>query len=178
MSELQVLFSPEEIRAAVERLAQEIQRDYQGKSPLLLGVLKGCFMFMADLVRNLDMPLEIEFVALSSYGRGRTKTSGKVDLLQGLRTPVKGRDVLIIEDIVDTGITLDFLLKHLRRKKPASLKLCALFDKAPRREVTVPIDYVGFTIPDVFVIGYGLDYDEKYRQLPGLYFLKETESSR
>ena len=177
MSELQVLYTAEQIRATVERLAKEIQRDYQGKSPLLLGALKGCFMFMADLVRNLDMPLEIEFVALSSYGRGRTKTSGKVDLVQDLRTPIKGRDVLIIEDIVDSGITLDFLLDYLSREKPASLKVCALFDKAPRREVTVPIDYVGFSVPDEFLVGYGLDYDEKYRQLPGLYFLKETESS-
>ena len=173
MPQLQPLFTPQEIKVAVERLAQEIQRDYQSKNPLLLSVLKGSFMFMADLIRNLDMPLEVEFVALSSYGRGRKQSSGKVEVVRDLRTSIKGRHVLVIEDIVDTGITLSFLLKYLQLKKPASLKVCVLFDKAPRRQVPVPIDYLGFSIPDVFVVGYGLDYDEKFRHLPGLYFLKE-----
>jgi hypoxanthine phosphoribosyltransferase len=173
LPQLQPLLTPQEIKVTVERLAQEIQRDYQGKTPLLLGVLKGSFMFMADLIRNLDMPLEVEFVALSSYGRGRKESSGKVKVAQGLRTSIKGRHVLVIEDIVDTGITLSFLLKYLQLKKPASLKICALFDKAPRRQVPVPIDYLGFSVPDAFVVGYGLDYDEQFRHLPGLYFLKE-----
>jgi len=173
LSQLQPLFTPDEIEDAVKRLAQEIKRDYQGKTPLLLGVLKGSFMFMADLIRDLDMPLEVEFVALSSYGRGRKESSGKVKVVRGIRTPIKGRDVLVIEDIVDTGITLSFLLKYLQLRKPASLKVCALFDKAPRRQVPVPIDYLGFSIPDAFVVGYGLDYDEKFRHLPGLYYLKE-----
>ena len=172
MPQLQALFTPEEIKGAVERLAREISRDYQGKNPLFLGVLKGSFMFMADLIRNLDMPLEIDFVALSSYGRG-TESSGRVNVVRGLHTPVKGRDILIIEDIADTGITLSFLLEYLRRKKPASLKVCALFDKASRRRVPMSIDYLGLSVPDVFVVGYGLDYDEKFRHLPGLYFLKE-----
>jgi len=173
LPQLQPLLTPQEIKVAVERLAQEIQRDYQGKNPLLLGVLKGSFMFMADLIRNLNMPLEVEFVALSSYGRGRNESSGKIEVVQGLHTPIKGRHVLVIEDIVDTGITLSFLLKYLQLRKPASLKVCVLFDKAPRHQVPAPIDYLGLTIPDAFVVGYGLDYDEQFRHLPGLYFLKE-----
>lgn len=174
MSELEILYSPEEIDAAVRRLAQEINRDYQGKSPLLIGMLKGCFVFMADLVRYLEMPLEIDFVQLSSYGRGRKESSGRVKTVQGLRTPVEGRDVIIVEDIVDTGITLDHVLSRLWKEKPSSVKICALFNKPERREVTVPIDYLGLRVPNVFIVGYGLDYDEKYRQLPGLYLLKDS----
>jgi len=172
LPQLQTLFTPEEIKLAVKRLAQEISRDYQGKNPLFLGVLKGSFIFMADLIRNLDMPLEVEFVALSSYGQGM-ESSGKVNVVQDLRTSVKGRDILIIEDIIDTGITLSFLLEYLQCKKPASLKICALFDKASCRQIPLPIDYLGLSVPDVFVVGYGLDYDEKFRHLPGLYLLKE-----
>lgn len=172
MAKLRILFPEEEIRQAVERLAQEIRQDYQGKNPLLIGVLKGSFVFMADLVRILNMPLEIEFVRLSSYGSG-TVSSGKIKVAGGLPASIRGRDVLVIEDIVDTGLTLSFFLNHLRRKKPASLKVCVLFDKAPRRQVPVPIDYLGFTIPDAFVVGYGLDWDEKFRYLPGLYILEE-----
>ena len=174
MAELEILYSPEEIDAAVRRLAQEINRDYQCKSPLLIGMLKGCFVFMADLVRHLEMPLETDFVQLSSYGRGRKESSGRVKMVQGLRTPVEGRDVIIVEDIVDTGITLDHVLSRLWKEKPSSVKICALFNKPERREVTVPIDYLGLRVPNVFIVGYGLDYDEKYRQLPGLYILKET----
>ena len=178
MPQLQVLFTPEEIRTAVERLAQEIGEDYRGKNPLLIGVLKGSFMFMADLIRILDMPLEVEFVALSSYGRGRKESSGKVKVVQGLGTPVRGRNVLVIEDIVDTGLTLSFFLDYLRGKKPASLKVCALFDKPSRRKVPISIDYPGLSVPDAFVVGYGLDYDEKFRHLPGLYLLSdETKPS-
>lgn len=171
MSQLHPLFTPQEIKGAVERLAREIKRDYQGNNPLLLGVLKGSFMFMADLIRDLDMPVEVEFVTLSSYGLGRKESSGKVKVVRGLRTPVKSRHVLVIEDIVDTGITLDFFLSYLQSKKPSSLKVCALFDKAPCRQVEVPIHYLGFSVPDAFVVGYGLDWDEKYRNLPGLYSL-------
>ena len=174
MSELQLLYSPEEIDVAVKRLAQEIERDYQGKIPLLLGVLKGCFVFMADLVRYLEIPLEMEFIQLLSYGRGRRESSGEVEMVQGLRTPVEGKDILIVEDIVDKGFTLAYLIGHLWEKKPSSIRVCALFDKAECREVRVPIDYVGLSIPDAFVVGYGLDYDEKYRQLPGLYLLKDS----
>ena len=173
MPQLQPLLSPEEIKQAVETLAREVKDKYQDKNPLLVGVLKGCFVFMADLVRCLDMPLELEFLGLSSYGRRRMESSGRVSLLGGLRSPVKGRHVLVVEDIVDTGLTLRFTLDYLQHKKAASIEVCALFDKPARRQTEVPIHYRGFTIPDLFVVGYGLDYDERYRQLPGLYCLRE-----
>jgi hypoxanthine phosphoribosyltransferase len=176
MAQLRLLVSPQEISDVVERLAAEIERDYQGKTPIFIGALKGCFVFMADLVRHLDMPLEVEFIMLSSYGKGRKESSGKVKLVKGLCAPMRDRDILVVEDIVDTGITLSFLLDYLQRKRPASVKVCALFDKATCRKVSVPIDYLGFKIPDEFVVGYGLDYDEKYRYLPGLYSLREIES--
>ena len=164
---LEVLISREEISQVVTRLASEINRDYRGKPLLLIGVLKGSFVFMADLVRQLGLPVEVDFIRLSSYGAAR-ESSGRVKVVQGLKTPVKGRDVLVIEDIVDTGITISFLLDYLRRKKPASLKLCALTDKPSRRQVPVSIDYLGFTVPDKFIVGYGLDFDEKFRYLPDI----------
>ena len=166
-----ILFRREEIEATVKRLAAEIKKDYQGKHPLLIGILKGSFMFMADLIRLLDFPLEVEFIRLSSYGRGK-ETSGKIKVVQGLRSPVKGRDVLVIEDIVDTGLTIAFLLDYLKKKKPASLKLCALTDKPSRRQVPVTIDYLGFTVPNKFIVGYGLDWDEKFRNLPDICILE------
>jgi len=171
-TKLRLLFSRDEIDATVKRLADEISKDYEGKSPLLIGILKGSFMFMADLIRYLDFPLEVEFIGLSSYGRGR-ETSGKIKVVQGLRSSVKGRDVLVIEDIVDTGLTIAFLLDYLRKKKPASLKLCALTDKPSRRKVPVTIDYLGFTVPDKFIVGYGLDWGEKFRNLPDICVLEE-----
>jgi len=167
-----ILFSREEIDTAVKRLAAEIRKDYLGKHPILIGILKGSFMFMADLIRLLDLPLEVEFVGLSSYGGG-TESSGKVKVVQGLRSPVKGRHVLVIEDIVDTGLTTSFLLKYLGKKKPASLKLCALTDKPSRRQTPVTIDYLGFTVPDKFLVGYGLDWDEKFRNLPDICVLEK-----
>jgi hypoxanthine phosphoribosyltransferase len=172
--EPRILFTRQEIEATVSRLAAEISRDYHDKFPLLLGILKGSFMFMADLIRLLDFPLEVEFIRLSSYGRN-TQTSGKVKVEQSLRSPIKGRDVLIIEDIVDTGLTTTFLLDYLQQKKPASLKLCVLTDKPSRRQVPVTIDYLGFTVPDEFLVGYGIDYDEKFRNLPEICFLKDEE---
>ena len=178
MPPLQALFTPKDIRNAIERLGREIGKDYSGKNPLLIGILKGSFMFMADLIRILEMPLEIEFVALSSYGRGRKESSGKVKLVQGLSIPIRGRDVLVIEDIVDTGLTLRFFLDYLRRKKPASLKVCGLFDKPSRREVPISIDYLGLSLPNAFVVGYGLDYDERFRNLPGLHILSDDSSPR
>ena len=168
---LKVLLTEEEIRREVKRLAQEIDRDYRGKHPLLLGILKGSFIFMADLVRLLQTPVEIEFVRLSSYGSAKV-TSGEIKVVQGLRSEVKGRDVLVIEDIVDAGITVGYFLDYLRRRKPSSLKLCALFDKPSRRKVPVPIDYLGLTVPDKFVVGYGLDCDERFRNLPQLYSIE------
>ena len=167
-----ILFTGQEIAATVSRLAAEISQDYHDKHPLLLGILKGSFMFMADLIRQLDLPLEVEFIRLSSYGRG-SQTSGKVKVVQGLSSLIKGRNVLLIEDIVDTGLTTSFLLDYLRQKKPASLRLCALTDKSSRREIPVAIDYLGFAVPDKFIVGYGLDWDEKYRNLPSIYVLEE-----
>ena len=167
-----ILFSRQEIEATVRKLAAEIRKDYQGKSPLLVGILKGSFMFMADLIRLLDFPLEVDFIRLSSYGRGR-ESSGKVKVVQDLSSQVRGREVLVIEDIVDTGITISFLLDYLRKKKPASLRLCALTDKPSRRRVPVTIDYLGFTVPDKFLVGYGLDWDEKFRNLPDICVLEE-----
>ena len=131
-------------------------------------------MFMADLIRLLDFPLEVEFIRLSSYGSG-TQTSGRVKVVQGLRYPIKGRDVLIIEDIVDTGLTTSFLTDYLQKKRPASLKLCALTDKPSQRQVPVPIDYLGFSVPNKFLVGYGLDCDEKYRNLPDICVLEDLE---
>ncbi len=135
-SGLHPLLQREAISAAVERLAREITRDYRDKDPVLLGILKGSFVFMADLIRRLDFPLQVEFVRIASYGRGR-ETSGKVNMVQCLRAPIKGRHVLIVEDIVDTGLTTSFFLDYLQKKKPASLKLCALTDKACRRRAPV-----------------------------------------
>jgi len=169
---LHILLTSEQIEAAVKKLAAAIRKDYQDKHPLLIGVLKGSFMFMADLIRLLDFPLEVEFIRLSSYGRGR-ESSGKIKVVQGLRSPIKGRDVLVIEDIVDTGLSISFLIDYLQKKKPASLKLCALTDKPSRRQIPVTIDYLGFTVPNKFVVGYGLDWDEKFRYLPDICFIEE-----
>jgi hypoxanthine phosphoribosyltransferase len=165
-----VLIPQDKIRQAVVRLAGEIRRDYQGKQPLLIGILKGSFVFMADLIRELGLPVEVDFVKLSSYGSG-TETSGKVKVVQGLKTPIKGKDVLVVEDIVDTGLTVSFLMNYLRRKKPASLRLCALTDKPARHEVPVTIDYLGFTVPDNFIVGYGIDWNEKFRYLRDICFI-------
>lgn len=167
-----VLITKAEIDATVKRLASEISRDYGGKNPLLLGILKGSFVFMADLVRQLDFPLEVEFIRLSSYGSGQ-QTRGKVKVVQGLRLDVRDRHVLVVEDIVDTGITVAFLLEYLKKKKPASVKLCALTDKPSRRRVPVRIDYTGLTVPDKFLVGYGLDFNEKYRNLSDICVLEE-----
>lgn len=169
---LSVLFTRQEIDATVRRLAAEVSHDYLDRYPLLIGILKGSFMFMADLIRLLAFPLEVEFINLSSYGRGR-ESSGKVKVVQGLRTKIEGRHVLVIEDIVDTGLTTAFLLDYLRKKKPASLRLCTLTDKPSRRQIPVDIDYLGFTLPDRFIIGYGLDWDEKYRNLPDICVLED-----
>jgi hypoxanthine phosphoribosyltransferase len=167
-----ILFSRKEIAATVKRLAAEINRDYRGKNPLLIGILKGSFMFMADLVRLLDFPVAVDFIRLSSYGSGQ-ESSGKIKVVPALSTPVKGQDVLVIEDIVDTGLTVAFLLEHLRKKRPSSLKLCALADKPSRRRVPLAIDYLGFTVPNKFLVGYGLDWDEKFRNLPDICVIEE-----
>lgn len=165
-----VLIPENQISEAIARLASEIRQDYQGKQPLLIGILKGSFVFMADLIRQLEMSVEIEFVKLSSYGAS-TETSGKVKVVQGLRTPIRGRDVLVVEDIIDTGLTVSFLMDYLRRKKPASLKLCALADKPSRHKILVTIDYLGFTIPNKFIVGYGIDWNEQFRYLRDICFI-------
>jgi hypoxanthine phosphoribosyltransferase len=168
---LSILFTSEQIAAAVNKLAAEIKRDYLNKNPILIAVLKGSFMFLADLIRWLDFPLEIEFAWLSSYGHG-AESSGKIKLVQDVQTDIKGRHVLVIEDIIDTGFTAAFLLEHLRRKKPASLKLCSLTDKPARTKAKVNIDYLGLTVPDRFIVGYGIDWDEKFRNLPDIYAME------
>ncbi len=164
---LHTLFTADEVKAVVERLAVEIRDDYKDKHPLLIGVLKGCFVFMADLVRGLDFPLEVEFVALSSYGRGRSIPK-ECEMVVGLGTEMEGRHVVVVEDIVDTGRSLSLLLEYLREKKPASLRLCALLNKPSRRRSLVTIDYLGLTVPDKFIVGYGLDWDERFRYLPDI----------
>ncbi|MFH0914665.1 MAG: hypoxanthine phosphoribosyltransferase [Chloroflexota bacterium] len=169
-----VLITRDEIAATVSRLAGEIRRDYLGKYPLLIGVLKGSFMFLADLVRQLNLPLEIDFIGVSSYGAGKD-SSGKATIAGVLRSQVKGREVLVVEDIVDSGLTTSFLLDELRKKKPASLRLCALADKVSRRRLPVTIDYRGFTVPDKFLVGYGLDLGERFRYLPDICYVEEKE---
>jgi hypoxanthine phosphoribosyltransferase len=170
--ECHTLFTRVQIGSAVNRLAGEITQNYRDKNPVLIGILKGVFIFMADLVRYLDFPLEMEFVNLSSYGSGR-QTSGRVEVVQGLSHPIKDRHVLVIEDIIDTGTTITFLIDYIEKKKPASLKICTLLDKPSRRRKPVKIDYLGFTVPDKFLVGYGLDCDEQYRNLPDICSLEE-----
>jgi hypoxanthine phosphoribosyltransferase len=162
---LNVLFTAEQIAAAAERLAAEIRRDYADKNPVLIGVLKGSFVFLADLVRKLDFPLEIEFAQLSSYGHGR-ESAGKIRVVKDVECDIKGRHVLVVEDIIDTGLTAQFFLEHLKKKQPASVKLCSLTDKPSRTQVEINIDYLGLTVPDKFIVGYGIDWDEKFRYLP------------
>ncbi len=166
-----------EIETTVKRLAAAISADYRDKESLIIGILKGSFIFMADLVRQLDFPLEVDFVRLSSYG-SRRETSGKVSVVQGLRTAVRGRHVLLVEDIIDTGITLSFLMDYLKKKRPASLRLCALTDKPSRRRVPITIDYLGVSVPDKFIVGYGIDCGEKYRNLPDICYLEDEKECR
>ncbi len=169
---LRILLTRAEIEAGIDKLAAEIRRDYLGKNPILICILKGSFIFTADLIRRLNFPLEVDFVQLSSYG-GSRESSGKIKVVQRLRSPVEGRHVVVVDDIVDTGLTVAFLLDYLRKKKPASLRLCALTDKPSRRQVSVTIDYLGFTVPDVFIVGYGLDCDEDLRYLPDICVLED-----
>jgi len=166
-----VLISAEQIQERVAELGRAISRDYQGQDLLLVCVLRGAFMFLADLMRQITIPHEIDFMATASYGRS-TESSGIVRILKDLNTSIEGRNVLVVEDIVDTGRTLQYLLGLLRDRNPASLRVCCLLDKKARREVEVPLDYLGFTIPNEFVVGYGLDYGELYRNLPFIGILK------
>lgn len=172
---LEVLFSEERIQERIKELGAEITRDYAGRNPLLIGVLKGACFFLSDLLRNIDTRLSLEFMAISSYGSS-TRTSGEVRIMKDLDVPIEGRDILVVEDIVDTGLTLTYLLENLKSRGAASVKLAALLDKRDRRQKEVPIDYLGFQIPDHFVVGYGLDYAERYRNLPFIAVLKDPEA--
>jgi hypoxanthine phosphoribosyltransferase len=170
--DLKILFSKDKIESRVRQLAEEISKDYKNSVPVLIGVLKGAFVFMADLIRNLSIPSEVDFVRLASYGASM-QSSGKISVTKDLENPVAGRDLLIIEDIVDSGRTLEYLMQHLVKKGARSVKSCVLVDKRERREVPVKLDYVGFVIKGGFVVGYGLDYSERYRHLPHLCILEE-----
>lgn len=162
---MRMLIEEKRIRERVRELATQISGDYDGHEVLLVGVLKGAVMFMADLARELKCPCAMDFMAVSSYGMS-THSSGVVRILKDLDNTIEGKHVMLVEDIVDTGLTLNYICNVLRARKPASLKVCVLLDKPSRRKVDVHLDYVGFQIPDEFVVGYGLDYQEKYRQLP------------
>jgi len=164
----------DEIQRKVAELGQKITKDYEGKQPVFVGILKGAFMFMADLIRHVDLPLEIDFLAVSSYGKS-TESSGAVMILKDIGVDIEGRDVLIVEDILDTGLTLKHIVKHLMSKHPKSLKICVLLDKKERRKVQIDADYVGFEVPDKFLVGYGLDYAERYRNLPYIRELSPEE---
>lgn len=166
-----VLFSEEELSRRVGEIAAEINRDYAGKEPMLISVLRGSFVFMADLTRRIDVHCTIDFMSVSSYGKGTT-SSGQVQITKDLSDDIEGKDIIVVEDILDSGNTLSYLLELLRARKPASMKLCTLLDKPDRRVKDVHVDYTGFTIPDEFVVGYGLDYAERYRNLPYIGILK------
>jgi hypoxanthine phosphoribosyltransferase len=161
----EVLLSEEQIQAKVVELGARISADFDGRELTLVSVLKGSLPFMADLMRAITIPVQIDLMEVSSYGGTATESSGLVRILKDLSSSIDGRDVLIVEDIIDTGLTLNYLVRYLRGKNPSSLRICTLLDKPARRLVEIPIDYLGFEIPDRFVIGYGLDYGERYRNL-------------
>jgi hypoxanthine phosphoribosyltransferase len=161
----EILIEEEPLQSRIGELGAEISAEYEGRDLLLVGVLKGAVFFMADLMRELTIPCEIDFMAISSYGAA-TDSSGVVRILKDLDTNIAGRDVLVVEDIIDSGLTLSYLMRSLTARKPASLEICALLTKPERREIEVPVKFVGFEIPNKFVIGYGLDFAERYRNLP------------
>ena len=166
-----ILFSEEQLKARVREIAGQIDRDFAGKEPMLISVLRGSFIFMADLMRSITLPCTVDFMAVSSYGAGTT-SSGQVKITKDLSESIEGRDIIVVEDILDSGNTLSYLLQILQARHPASMKLCTLLDKPDRRIKPVHVDYSGFSIPDEFVVGYGLDFAEKYRTLPYLGVLK------
>ncbi len=172
---LEPLLTAEQIQARIAELGAEIARDYAGRDPLLIGVLKGAVVFISDLMRATDLRLGVEFIAISSYGSS-TRTSGEVQIVKDLDVAIEGRDILVVEDIVDTGLTLSYLLANLHARGARSVKLAALLDKHERRVREVHIDYLGFRIPDAFVVGYGLDFAERYRNLPYIAILRDPES--
>lgn len=167
----EVLFTEQDIQEKVAELGRRITVDYAGKNPLVLCILKGAFIFISDLVKKIDLPLTVDFMAVSSYGSA-TKSSGVVKIIKDLDAPVEGRDILIVEDIIDSGLTLSYLIDVLERRNAHSVKIVAMFDKPHNRTVELEPDYKGFMIPDAFIVGYGLDYAEKYRNLPYVGVLK------
>jgi hypoxanthine phosphoribosyltransferase len=168
-----VLISEDELRARIGELGQEIARDYAGETPVLVGVLQGAFLFMADLVRAIPGDITTDFIGLASYGTGN-RSSGQVRIVSDLAMSVEGRHVVVVEDIVDTGLTISYLRRNLEARHPRTLKVCALVDKIERRQVDVRIDYIGFTIPNVFVVGYGFDFGGLYRNLPYVAALEDA----
>ena len=168
----EILITSDQIQAKVAELGAKLSQDYEGRDLILVSVLKGALPFMADLMRRISIPVQIDLMEVSSYGGATTETSGLVRILKDLSSSIEGKDVLIVEDIIDTGLTLNYLMRYLRGKNPRSLRICALLDKPARRLVDIDIDYRGFTIPDQFVVGYGLDYGEVYRNLPFIGVLK------
>lgn len=166
-----VLLSEEEIAKRVKELGKQLTEEYKGRELLIVGILKGCMLFLSDLVRTIDLPLTMDFMVVSSYGTA-TKSSGVVRIIKDLEREIEGKDVLIVEDIVDSGLTLSYLIENLKTRNPKSIKVCSLLDKPDRRKAQVDIEYVGFKIPDEFVVGYGLDYAEVYRNLPFVCVLK------
>ncbi|TCP57680.1 hypoxanthine phosphoribosyltransferase [Tumebacillus sp. BK434] len=167
----EILFTEEEVSAKVRELGEQITRDYQGQDLLVIGILKGAAMFMGDLVKRIDMVVEMDFMAVSSYGKS-SESSGVVRIIKDLDKSIEGRHVLIVEDIIDTGLTLHYLKNLLEQRSAASVKVAALLDKPERRQVEIAPDYLGFSVPDHFIIGYGLDYAERYRNLPYVGVLK------
>jgi hypoxanthine phosphoribosyltransferase len=169
----EILLSGEEVQARVAELGAQLAADYEGREPVLVSVLKGSIIFLADLVRAMPIPLSIDLMEVSSYGAS-TESSGQVRILKDLSTSIEGREVIVVEDIIDTGLTLNYLLRYLHDKGPASIRICCLLDKPARRLAPIEIDYRGFTIADRFVIGYGLDYGERYRNLPYIGILRPS----
>lgn len=169
-----VLIPEDKVDERIAQLGEQISKDYEGKQVHLIGILKGSIFFICELAKRITVPVTLDFMSVSSYGSG-TKSSGVVKLIKDLDEPIEGKDVLVVEDIIDSGHTLSYLLKNLSDRHPASIRLCTLLDKPERREVDVEVDYQGFRIPDEFVIGYGLDYDQRYRNLPYIGVLSLTE---
>ncbi len=168
-----ILFSEETLRVRVGELGAQITADYAGKHPVLVSILRGSYVFMADLTRQIRLPLTVDFIAVSSYGSG-TASSGQVEIKKDLSDSIEGRDLILVEDILDSGNTLSYLRQVLQARRPASIRICTLLDKPERRVKPIYADYVGFTVPDAFIIGYGLDYDGKYRNLPYIGVLKPS----
>ena len=171
------LISREQIALIVKELADQISKDYRDRELVLVCILKGAFMFLSDLIRHLPIPVKVDFVRLASYGTGM-KTTGRIEITKDIEIPIEGRDVLIIEDIIDSGHTLKFLKERLAHMNPRSIKICALLDKKSRREVDIEAEYLGKEIEDVFVVGYGIDFNETYRNLPEIYYVTQNEKQK